>query len=590
MIPTETLIPLPEDGGDGSLLSPIEPTVIPTEAFEPPSELREPFDPLWVPNSSQTIYYYATPTVLDRVIRRANANRAFTYVVYIPAGNYVAPIPIPQEPPPVTSGYVIRGRVVLRGVDPIYYKTPQRVTIDSSVDNPFRLFFVEPNARLILHNIRLRNFKSRGVGGTIYNLGDLYLYNSAIVGSQSALQGGAIYNASGGNLYMINAAFNGNRAQVGGAIASLGTIWDPPFPNDYCLSFVSNQATVNGGAVYVETSTAILNRAIYQGNQSPIYRDIENSALTPIGTVRSRFSYWTSSPSVSPNVNISGQIINPVPPPPLDCITPLPPSPTLDQYGILNNSLNDTFTLLAGVEKTALALWKMYGGNSPVDAFKRVMFLPGFTTIVFERGGNPTWCEVSNIPVLQIQSRITCRPSAIITEYTVVHELGHVLMGRTGGYLLSDPNYGNVSSFYGHLLTTTLQDTSSFIYFGFFTDLNGRSQWGRGTRGWGSSSNPFTNGAACHFQQNPRNDVNIITSQEIDEAGADMFLNWVYRSLNLGGFQNVDWTPVTGACSLQGSVDWFATGDGRWYKMQSVMCMLGKDRSWFPNQGVIPPC
>jgi hypothetical protein len=33
--------------------------------------------------------------------------------------------------------------------------------------------------------------------------------------------------------------------------------------------------------------------------------------------------------------------------------------------------------------------------------------------------------------------------------------------------------------------------------------------------------------------------------EERDEAAADMFLNWVYRTIAAGGFQNTSWIGIT---------------------------------------------
>ncbi len=134
-------------------------------------------------------------------------------------------------------------------------------------------------------------------------------------------------------------------------------------------------------------------------------------------------------------------------------------------------------------------------------------------------------------------------------------------------------------------------------------------EWLRGIRGWGSGAPSFgpcdddasSDFLPTEFQQNPcaayiwielvrqntTPDDEMITTLstiELSEAAADMFLNWVYRTNNLGGFQNMSW-PIKG----QGTMDTLpipnleillpnsfpvprqGPGDDRFYWMNSTM-------------------
>lgn len=119
-------------------------------------------------------------------------------------------------------------------------------------------------------------------------------------------------------------------------------------------------------------------------------------------------------------------------------------------------------------------------------------------------------------------------------------------------------------------------DGSDIVVFGLTQWLDSATgqrhdDWYRGQRGWGSDAPYFgVNDPAistlgpCEyasnappptsFQQNPCHVKNwlyapnsTILVTEVEEAAADMFLNWVYRTLNITdavgnmGFANVDW-------------------------------------------------
>jgi hypothetical protein len=130
--------------------------------------------------------------------------------------------------------------------------------------------------------------------------------------------------------------------------------------------------------------------------------------------------------------------------------------------------------------------------------------------------------------------------------------------------------------------------------------------WLRGTRGWGSGAPEIgLCGSASQivptdFQQNPCEYITwlaLISQQyrdrfsgdqnpavtEIEEAGADMFLNWVYRSISQNdstdidyqGFLNVDWSDCTDASECADAIAALPNSDGpgddRWIWMNLGM-------------------
>ena len=58
-----------------------------------------------------------------------------------------------------------------------------------------------------------------------------------------------------------------------------------------------------------------------------------------------------------------------------------------------------------------------------------------------------------------------------------------------------------------------------------------------------------------------------------------MFLNWVYRELSLGGFQNIDWSGLS-SCVLTGPVDVEPSGDMRYSWIDDHMEDIGNIYGW----------
>ncbi len=93
------------------------------------------------------------------------------------------------------------------------------------------------------------------------------------------------------------------------------------------------------------------------------------------------------------------------------------------------------------------------------------------------------------------------------TEYTIVHELGHIFDYRSGDVITTSI----ASNFMlGSCVTSEFND--NYTVMGYVSPSN---PWARGSRGWG------TGPGFSLFQQSTEN-IPL-------EAAADMFLNWVYR-------------------------------------------------------------
>jgi len=181
------------------------------------------------------------------------------------------------------------------------------------------------------------------------------------------------------------------------------------------------------------------------------------------------------------------------------------------------------------------------------------------------------------------------------SEYTIVHELGHIFDNRG-----ARNNGRSISARLGLNggLTRNILDCNDFVILG----QTESESWTRGERGWGSgpSKTPQNTAYISPFQQNPRF-VNGLDADEIYEAAADMFLNWVYRKNtyqapqtdicsisittggNWSGFLNLSWVQLTqevGLPPLLGTVDVSHPGDKRWAWMNSVVASVFIQQDW----------
>lgn len=131
----------------------------------------------------------------------------------------------------------------------------------------------------------------------------------------------------------------------------------------------------------------------------------------------------------------------------------------------------------------------------------------------------------------------------------------------------------------------------------------------RGSRGWGSAA-PYPGpcgestivGLPEDFQQNPCHVLDWVAAVsdvayggessetleviELEEAGADMFLNWAYRILNEGGFENASWpigcTEATECLDNRGITPGSdGPGDDRYNWMSNIMTAFFDYYAWW---------
>jgi len=414
-------------------------------------------------------------------------------------------------------------------------------------------------------------------GGAIFmGLPDdfLTIQDSIIRNNHSSGGGGAIQISEGGTRITCTRFENNSATSFGGAILHTNNgddfrVWN--------TIFSGNTATSGGGAIYNSVPNYPLDAQ--QNFWPPNYGNAPATGTDSVG-----------SDSPSNVVNTANFVTNfsnfaTSCPKAVQEIDPLVPSQELETYyGVLtvnqrwNNS--ELQEILEGVRNTAIAL-AIQSYHSPLDAFKIVMIGEGQANRrdiqVTKSTTAGDICETSNGGNPRT---IICGANVVMSDNLIIHELGHVFVGRTGGYAP-----GN-DSFFGRTLSPTdpcisapgqqrnqctppligtptgpTPTASGVVYdntgranvFGL-TGL-GPNDWSRNgpskERGWGSAV--LTLPAPQSFQQNPRTDP-AQTDAEIDEAAADMFLNWVDYKINhneriinvyIGGFRNVDWTAPT---------------------------------------------
>ena len=211
--------------------------------------------------------------------------------------------------------------------------------------------------------------------------------------------------------------------------------------------------------------------------------------------------------------------------------------------------------------------------------------------------------------------------SVSVTEYVLVHEFGHRFNARSG-----NGNGRASTSLYGYMESASIRDNNlneGRILFGASPSLplspieqataqaNGLqitllsdnatvAEWTRRDRGWGtgpaSQYSPAGTPIAIrpsNFQQNSftvSSWTQILGSdfrqREIDEATADMFLNWVYRKITNSqstqlGFKNTNWSPPSNCPTPSPCQDNIGQpGDVRFEWMEDQLSTIFTSRGW----------
>lgn len=503
--------------------------------------------------------------------------------------------------------YDLTHTLVVHGILEIYGRGRSKTYLKGSPS--MNGIFTVPGSYLRLDNLTVWKGQTSTIGGGIHIQSAnafVEITNTRFRENHADQDGGAIYLGDG-RLIIRNSVFVDNSSDRGGAIFNLSAVTDAL--DARWVSFDNNTASDTGGGGILFNQVApgarnstplVIRNANLQNSQTTYLPKIHRHTYAVDDgeniTIDAKLNFWIG-PKVASDANLSGvkTISQQTTPVIIPFGTPEPvPGGVLFEYGVIVEDTAGTWGLTpadeiamieAGVSKTALALQAQFGGATPQDAFKRVMIASGFTRIIVNTSG--TYCETSS-SFANVQAQITCYNGNILSEYTVVHELGHVFTYRMGG---AQPTPGTYYHFFSNPpITTTpgvlgpLLDNQNLIVFGprvvLLTVAPGatanttpQGDWVRGNRGWGS---PAVTPPAipCPFQQNsfvvsdwvirtstptPNSPgatpepLDTILITEIDETAADMFLNWVYRRNGQGGFINANWIDVVvppGNCTV----------------------------------------
>lgn len=480
----------------------------------------------------------------------------------------------------------------------------------------FSLFY--DNGSFEIHNLTLQNGDTNtpnlyGYAGAITVTGpSLIVYDSVFKNNSTLVFGGAIY-IIGPNTTRVDIQrtyFLNNYAPTGGggggalAVGISGAVVNV---TAICTRFENNQNGIYVGPGVLSGSQVNLD-GMQTGNllsnsfDQPISTVYINNAWA--GTVNANNNWWNNTPSNPPNISVNvstlnvqgvdsttnyktGNYYDPTSP----CkMQPPTPAPNLADYGVeaVGFTPAQQLEILTGVSNAAQAIALQAGLANLSDAFKRLMINdPQQTTIRFVLISQSGYgCTTNNNVNPPLQAEITCNANTVMNQYTAVHELGHVLVGRTGGYSSGTTSYfGRMqlpipnpsSSLCPSVATGPLYDMNcKGIVFGKYL-RNGAEDWVRGERGWGSQALPFPN--PSNFQQNIFTVVDATASQadknkEIDEASADMFLNWVYKKIGQGGFQDTNWREADQCNTPAGCPDDGMSGTARFNWMNITMDYL----------------
>jgi predicted outer membrane repeat protein len=416
---------------------------------------------------------------------------------------------------------------------------------------------------------RITNLTPPGYGGAVNNNGGTMKISGVVFqGNVASGGGGAIYNA--GTLTITNTIFSGNQAGGGGAIQNQGNLNNTPY-NLACMAFDSNRADYGGAILNFGGAVVNITSSRFSGNASTIYGGgaIYNSSPSIATAEGNWWPTWAANPppvSTVPStdtifgftvtsVAAADPITNPA-----TCQKPRTQTPTVEEelsdYRVALSgtwSTADKDQIRIGVRNAALAL-AIQSRRAPIDAFNTIIIRPDnelkLVKSTVAAGGQPFAYCTTNIYIQPII--ISCFYNNLaITEYTMVHELGHVFNFRS--------RQNGKKSFFEYIDDTNkgtdyIQDSQRKLpVMGRFISPGGSADWRRGTRGWGTG--PDT--SITSFQQHPPSVTQFLNDDrntQVDETSADMFLNWVYRisdpnlpissPTSLTGFRNISWSPA----------------------------------------------
>lgn len=476
--------------------------------------------------------------------------------------------------------------------------------------------FTVPGVRLKLDNLTVRD----GVSTTTPGAGIwvqqptslLELSNTTIFNNSAQTTGGGIHLAQG-KVNLQNVTFEDNEADYGGALYNISG--PGRAVEGLCVNFLNNSADETGGAIYNNNQNGgsiRVRQGGFSGNTDSTTDTVSNHAknsTTSSANINANSNFWFD-PTVDASTNLGGvntslQLLA-LPTCPRAAPQPIPSDElTLADYGIEllpeedGWSVAEQSEILAAVTDIGNALATFAADGLPAHVkFKQVMGIEnpdgtldqGFIQLIrvtnnagvceTENNTNPKTITCGNL----VDTNNNPRP---ITKYVITHEFGHIFDNQSR-------RSGNATGLREYVATTRIddqeiKDTSGLIIMGTVNcpiEAGGGQVWLRGERGWQTGPASTYQSPAdinfCNpqsriftdFQQNPSPYDTDLEANE--ESGADMFLNWVYRTATGTGFANIDWRPWTcGGCS-----DATLPGNARLIWTNAIMETIFNNRNW----------
>ena len=432
--------------------------------------------------------------------------------------------------------------------------------------------------RLIIDDSFFINGYARDGGGAIFNTNNLTI-GLTIFENNQAGGGGAIQNDFDGNLTISCSRFSGNSALYGGAILQGNT----NISSSSQINISSSSLNDNGEEdIYSYTSNVnIQATSNWWGADGP-------NVFSPDSSINTS-NVLANDPTIAPSYGANCQPRTSIKFPPTAAINlfdhgiEAPNAAQAEDLLVSDSIYKQTLENQTGILtlETRIKDWTIeeiaalsQGVSNIASAFNLIR--PSFTAQdSFRKGmgidsrGNVRFIRISGFGICQnvlsvIPRTIVCGDIDGFDKYVVVHELGHTFDNQSdqnGAVSITEKinttrdNNGFISDNRGWVMGNYPQGRCGENGTSFYP--NG---WSRGERGWGSgpssvyslssvdercqtSSQPnFTD-----FQKNPPpytpESSRTLPEIENQETGADMFLNWIYRTLGQGGFVNRSWKP-----------------------------------------------
>lgn len=539
---------------------------------------------------------------LQSAISAAGANPNSPYNIFLQAGTYN-----------LLATLVIYGKVRIfgRGVDSTIIR--QGETDPSKMAGIMTLN--ASSSELRLHNLTIKDgianapqFGAVEGAGIKVHAGLLVVEDCKFENNDANGSGGAIRNVAG-QVVTKRTVFTGNNANSGGAIHSSSTLTFA-LTVEYCR-FALNGGGLEGGAILTTANTSnliwIRNNTFLADNTATNGPHIRN--LDYPHPLNAQFNRWLPSPQVIAVDSSNALSTDPTSPMP----TSSPEQKMVDELQSYNitayvNGVSESQTLgkvwtldelrqvVIGVQYTARAFNLLkYNGASGTDGSAKSLFISVVEAIQFLRVQNGfvisqvDYCNGTNNEACTSNGNaaIIFYGNVVVDQYTVVHELGHRFDNRSDQSVEEDPRdslserLGRGGAYGGIIIQDCSEDEERVL--GGILDNNQVEQWERGRRGWGSGP------GLSNFQIDPLEEAGK-TNDEIYEAAADMFLNWVYRRLT-------DAPPAADPCSAPLTGSWqgflnidyrqtppiedpYRSGNKRYKYMEETMSTIFDEHPW----------